>query len=203
MLFGNFTGRHSDSTVTILDGFEDGDIAEYVNNTSYYSVTSTNPIVGAYSLRADQQFGNIAHASAIAESGYEYGVRIRPAASDSRNSLMTHIQEPTYAIRDCYYFELDAGNDEFVFRMRNGGEATWKTSASAPDGSITAGSVYRLYVRFLADDETIRLVLNTDEGVTLATSETTDTTYSAGNLGFYCGAGGVGSLYDRLSRVAL
>lgn len=170
----------------ILDDFEDGEINEYAGDTAYYSIQTSTTLQGNRTLKSTNQYRGIANTAVKTPRKNEYRCFVMAeSGSNARPGLLTCVQDPDAPIDNCYWVQASSDNNNLNLFRRDGGSTTVLDQINV---TIDEGAVYRLAIT-LSENE-VKASIATEHGVQLAeTKMVSDTTYAAGNLGFYSGAG--------------
>lgn len=199
----------------VLDDAEDGDINEYGGDTGFWSVESTDPINGSYSVRhnSDTNWHNIYDTNITVEQGdtlaAEFEFDGSAGAGDHAAGVAFGVQSETsgggFTQTDGYLLTVlpngDGTHTLYLYRWSGG---TQTTLASTGSISLSKSTTYSFEVEWYANG-TINGALVDGTG-TVATLSATDTTYTSGGIG-WVGQGtssNAATLYDdyRITGVA-
>lgn len=179
-------------TVTVVDDFEDGDIAEYSGATGSYTANTNAPVYnGSYSLKAS--------ASTAAELISTSGLNEYPAQGDTyvvqvRFSSDANVAGVLFGVQDTnnlYLVQIHAGSDNFQLFVESGGGFTKLAEDTA--ATIGASEWYECRIDW-ATDGTITPMLLDSADSQVSQISATDTSYSSGGIGFRSNASN--SIYD-------
>lgn len=174
--------------VTVLDDFEDGDIAEYSGSTGEYTVQQNTVYEGSYALEtsgANQQDIYDPNVS-LSQGDAPFGAYM--AGGQTSGMYSTSSQRPQLLFGhqgsslSGYGVEIAAYNDEFgLVRWDSGSETDLATATGL---SLTVGEFYEVKITTWDSSGNIEAKLLDASGTELATVSATDTTYSNGYLGW-------------------
>jgi hypothetical protein len=184
----------------VLDNFEENNVDEYVGDTSYYSVQSSETLQGSNSLKGGKNYTGVTHTNAETPRGQEYrSLVMSGSGSGSRPSLLACVQTPKNPIEDCYWAQVSPDNNNLNLFRRDGGSTT---VLDRVDVNVEEGTEYQLGLE-LRENE-VKANLYTEHGRKLTeTNSVNDTTFAAGNFGFYTGGSGAPAYYDHVTKQEL
>jgi hypothetical protein len=187
------------SSTTVLDDFEDGDIAEYSGETSGFQVQGSTVLEGLYTLEGTGTYYDIAHADTTTPRGYEYRCQIEAASgSGAEPSLLASVQDPSSPLQNCYWAFPDASAGAFKLVRRDSGSSTLLDSVSY---TLQEAATYEVALEL--GSSTVKAVLYDSTGSVVAeTTAVSDSTHSGGTFGFYTG-GGTPGYYDYVTKTPL
>lgn len=201
-----------DTPVRTVDGFEDGDLSEYVGETGSFSVQGTTVKVGSNALKAENETNTGITSALINEmfdntfapldhyplpgDTFDCWVRI-DSQGDSGNAAAigwaSNNLDQSGNNPDGYKVQVSADNSNFELKKRDGGQSTSLASA-AP--TLSNDTWYRVHVDW-GTDGTMTCKLYDDTGSLVETISATDTTFKEGGISFFLNAsGGSGSAND-------
>lgn len=197
--------------VTVLDDFEDGDIAEYAGDTSEYSVSSSDPVYeGTYSLQttADVIEAITRTDKTIPPSGtpfgaWHYGDIYSTFGIDVSNSsgFLWAVQSETDGdALECYSIitESASGSElSYAIVRFDGGGSSDNVTLAETDTSVPKNTWHKLRIAQWTDGGDITVEVVDKSGTVVTSASTTDDTYGEGGFGFYNGGGDGGTVaYD-------
>ncbi|NEU56786.1 hypothetical protein [Halorussus sp. MSC15.2] len=188
-----------ESSATVVEDFEDGDLSEYSGNTGGYRVQSSTVLEGSRSLEATSTYAQIARTDVTTERGHEYRCRIEAGSgTGAEPSLLACVQDASDPLRDCYWAFPDVSAGEFKLIRRDGDSSTVLDSVTY---TLQEATQYELALELATD--TVKAVLYDSSGsVAAETTAVSDSTYSGGGVGFYTG-GGTPGYYDYVTKTPL
>jgi len=162
---------------SIVDSFDDGDLAEYDGDTggTYASSTTASPVLdGSHSLKLSGEgfVGSTSGLNSYPGVGPAWSTRVYVANQSSAiQILFGHSSATTRA--DGYLLTVNAGSSELNIARTDSGSAALLDSATA---SVPTGEWLTVDVRHETDG-TLTVSLIDSSGSTLATVSATDSTY--------------------------
>jgi len=179
------TSTSDTSTTGTIDGFEDGDIAEYEGETSYYSISTSTVKDGSNSLRADHSGGNRAIGSFTGLANY-------PQAGDSFEGYVYLVNSDDFVsiifgndqVNDDGYL-LNIENNELDLNLFDNG--TYVGRLFRDDSYSGAEGEWLRYTVDWGSGGSITCELYDSAGNLLASGSTNDSTHSSGGFGIETG----------------
>lgn len=184
---GDGTVIYSASTVTTVDDFEDGDIAEYSGDTGAMTVQTGTVYSGSYALQLDTDgtFKELVSAT---------GLNAYPQAGDifeAYHRLGGVNDGPVYNFgtqaenrNDCYQVGMRGNDDTFVIHEISGGNATSLGSTSVPFSNHA--NEWLNSVTEWGSDGTITITIYDSTNTEIGNLTVTSTAYTSGGIG-WCG----------------
>lgn len=185
-------GSGDDSNVVLtgpgsVDGFEDGDIAEYGGETGAFSVTQQSAMTGVFGLEGVSSSGSkaIARTDTTLSEGNLYRVLFKPRVSDDNSGIIFFAQDASTEPGG-YFVRASARNNEFeLYRQSTSGGFTLLNSTAA---TISADSQYEIQFKKTAADAITVSVVDSS-GSQLAKLTATDSTFNSGGIGYRVAVG--------------
>jgi len=192
-----------DTTTTLIDDYEDNDISEYSGDTGAFSVASSDPISGSYSLEASGQstYRLIKSSGQLPQADQgNITAKIRPSTTNHGAGLILGRQDSAnrYDI-----LILAGGLDEIRLDERQGGSTTTMDSAAF---SPQAATTYTLDVSWTTITGGVRIVATVRDSngnalETLSFEDTDGTSWTSGGTGWtYTLGDGEPVTYDDLQQ---
>lgn len=176
---GDGTVIYSAGGVTVIDDFEDGDIAEYSGDTADFNVQTTTIKKGAYALESsglDSSIYSTAGLGAYPSQGDTFRCYIYP------NQAGAGVGEIWFATTDSnntYFAAMNNGTSNFQIGKRDAGSKTNFASQSYNWNS----EWYEFEIEWLSDG-TINATAYDSAGTQVASLSATDATFTGGGIGF-------------------
>jgi hypothetical protein len=179
------------SSTEMVDGFEDGDLSEYTDDTSYFAANTNTPVQsGSYSLKSTGS-SDTTRRNIISQSGLDRD----PSAGDTiRVYIQSTKSDPEGLVRNCgfyffaqdtdngYYVQIDGANELVKLFEKDAGEFTELDTASV---SWSENTWYTWEISTTSGGGTISVdVIETSSGSTLATASGSSSLYTSGGIGF-------------------
>lgn len=188
----------SDVTLDYIDGFEDGDLSEYTDSSSAFSVSTSVSYNGSNSIVASDN-GNTGVIEKTSPTDYSIsdGSKIdfyfRTVGSTAAGFLFGMQDASNY-----YRIQTDAGNAEVNIEVIESGSVS---SSVADGGNIENATWHRAEVEWSRGTEINLTVTNTDTGnVThTATLDESSQTYESGTIGFEDLDGSSDTFFDEVA----
>lgn len=190
---GNKKGLHH-STIArkgIIDNFEDNDLVEYFGETSNASISTANVYEGSYSLKLDipdtvsPQIFSTSGLPRYPQAGDTFEYWWRAGNASSWGSMLFGVQDET----NFYQIQLRADDDvATVYRIDSGSY----TTISQTSVTLSEDTWYRIEVAWAEGGSMTATVYDTG-GTSLASTSTTDATYTGGGVGWAADIGGGGT----------
>ena len=184
--------------LSMIDDFEDGDLAEYGGDTGSFDVQSSTILEGDSVLAGTSAPAAVAHTDARTPRGHTYTCSIvAGSGSGAKPGLLTAVQNPATPLQDCYALVADSVNDELSLYRRSDGQSTLLGQESV---SIKEGTEYQLVVELR--DYVVLGELQDASGNELAGVAEADTTHFGGHAGTYL-TGGAPGYFDLITKEPL
>jgi len=174
-------GPPADADVTVVDDFEDGDLAAYTGSTEAYEVTAGAPVgEGDYSLKS---LGT--GAGPIVSTG---GLAPYPSAGDTIAAKVAQTEAHPFVgvawgvqdVDNFYWARVDTTEDRLGLWKMRAGEPT--PLARTPYRLDDTGTVHEFVVRWGIDGETTVEFYSVANGLE-ASASATDTAFDRGGIG--------------------
>jgi len=197
---GTTLGLHDSQTgITTVDSFEDGDVSEYGGDTGIFTVNTNSPVFdGTESLKAVDNSSNsskdISSTSGLGTypaqgDTFRMNVQIR----ESRNiAMLTYGVQTEGSFNDLYGLNLNGNNDDLILFVRNGGS---QTNLASTNYSPPVGTELVFEVEWTTNGDHTGRVLDTDGSTLAGPISATDTTYTSGGVGVFAGSGKISTTY--------
>lgn len=177
------------SVITTIDDFEDGDIAEYSDETGSYAVTTTSPLNGSYRLEGTTPTGGggvtIRSTSGLnyyPAQGDTFRYNFQFSQTDQLQAILFGATSGDTGLNGTY--RVDATIDSSKWTLHHMSTSGTNTElASDTSVSYSTGVAYEGEVKW-ASDGTITCTLFDDTGAQKSQISATDTTLTSGGVGW-------------------
>jgi hypothetical protein len=184
----NYPGVTAERAVTIIDSWEDQNVAEYGGETSYVNGFVSSPAIDSYALDmgSDGSARTIISESGDGLNAYPsrgdiFECYVQYTKSDDSPYLMWALPNKTTYPNDMYRVRLDASSNTFDIAKRKDGNRPKRSSANV---STSSGTWYRIRVEYDVDSGgVIRGKLYDPNDNLLADVQVNDTEFTAESFG--------------------